>query len=275
MNVLYTILGVLMIGVLVYIAYIFTLPKPVIVITKTNTNTASLPRYADISDNQVTLKPYTTSSINGVDDYEYSMIFQNEADQDLSSVLKNKLSSQYPMTWSVHPPSSTYFQEGMRDTQEQAQEPASNPYTALTDDSLKPPDTLATEAAEREIIQTYKPKNAGDLTTYDVDDAMEIIKKIYDKKNEIPTIVKKENNVYEIVGTRKKDEKVVYEETDTEAPSTMDPTRINIPQAAADLAVDPFFSSSPDTQNDRWNYRQWTPGLQRMFAPTEPQTNWY
>ena len=104
---------------------------------------------------------------------------------------------------------------------------------------------------------------------------MEIIKKIYDKKNEIPTIVKKDNNVYEIVGTRKKDEKIVYEETDTEASSTMDPTRINIPLAPADLAMDPFFKNSPETQNDRWNYRQWTPGLQRMFAPTEPQTNWY
>jgi len=230
-----------------------------------------------------TSAPYATTPIKSVDDYEYNLVFQNESDQELSTTLRNKLMSQYPMDWTTLPPSAVQFQNGQREgfesgvLKEGFQAQTADPYSAIVDNSLTPPDTLAVERAERQILQTYQPKHVGDLTTYDVDDAMTLIKKIYEKKGEVPTVVQKEHNVYEIIGTRKKDEKIVYDETDNDAFTTADPPVIERPQAAADKSAgaDPFFRDQPDTHKERWNYRQWTPGLQRMFAPTEPREEWY
>ena len=248
-------------------------------------------RTTNVEVNQA-VAPYTTSQIMNVDDYEYSMVFENESDRELSTGLRNKLMSQYPMDWSTQPPSSSQFQQGQREMFENAPadkvvEPdgATNPYTAISDESMKPPDTLAMEQEERKIIQTYQPKHVGDLTTYNVEDAMELIRKIYDKKGEIPQVIKKNDNVYEIIGTRKKDAKIVYEETDGDAPATADPSSVAgenvtiVPQAAVDKnsAIDPFYEPNPNsnTRTGRWSYRQWTPGLERMFAPTESRADWH
>jgi len=248
-------------------------------------------RTTNVEVNQA-VAPYTTSQIMNVDDYEYSMVFENESDRELSTGLRNKLMSQYPMDWSTQPPSSSQFQQGQREMFENASadkvvEPdgATNPYTAISDESMKPPDTLAMEQEERKIIQTYQPKHVGDLTTYNVEDAMELIRKIYDKKGEIPQVIKKNDNVYEIIGTRKKDAKVVYEEMDGDAPATADPSSVAgenvtiVPQAAVDKnsAIDPFYEPDPNsnTRTGRWSYRQWTPGLERMFAPTESRADWH
>jgi hypothetical protein len=248
-------------------------------------------RTTNVEVNQA-VAPYTTSQIMNVDDYEYSMVFENESDRELSTGLRNKLMSQYPMDWSTQPPSSSQFQQGQREMFENAPadkvvEPdgATNPYTAISDESMKPPDTLAMEQEERKIIQTYQPKHVGDLTTYNVEDAMELIRKIYDKKGEIPQVIKKNDNVYEIIGTRKKDAKVVYEEMDGDAPATADPSPVAgenvtvVPQAAVDKnsAVDPFYEPNHGggSRTGRWSYRQWTPGLERMFAPTESRADWH
>lgn len=234
-------------------------------------------------------KPYATTNILNVDDYEYSMVFGNESDREVSTTILNKLQSQYPMDWSMQPPSSALYARGLKEMFENQGdenkpfEPKEDPYKNITDESLQPPDTGAVEAEERKLLQTYSPKEAGDLTTYDVEDAIELIRKIYDAKGEIPQIVKKENNVYEVVGTRRKDEKIVYEETDSSAEASEDPVEssgentIQVPQAAMDVntSLDPFYEPGGSTRTGRWNYRQWTPGLERMFAPTEPRQNWY
>jgi hypothetical protein len=235
---------------------------------------------------QQTDTPYTNAKIMNVDDYEYSMVFENESDREVSADLMNKLQSQYPMDWSTQPPSSSGFQQGVKEMfqNNKVVEPTGqNPYMDITDESLQPPDTGAMEAEERKLLQTYTPKKAGDLTTYDVDDAMALIRKIYGAKGEIPQVIKKDNNVYEVVGTRRKDEKIVYEETDDAAEASEDPSTesgentINVPQAATDMntSLDPFYESSGSTRNSKWNFRQWTPGLERMFAPTEPREKWY
>ena len=235
-----------------------------------------------------TVPPFTTARINDVDDYEYSQVFKGETDRELTQMQRNKLMSQYPMDWSTNPPSSTTFQTGLREMFEDASGsmiPMESPYTAITDDSLKPSDTEAIEKEERKILQTYQPKHLKDLTTYDIEDAKELIKKIYDVKGMIPQVVKKPNNVFEVVGTRRKDEKIVYDETCSDAPNTSSKEStaatgenvIKVPQAAVDAnaALDPFYESRPSTRQDKWTYRSWTPGLERMFAPTESKSNWY
>ncbi len=246
---------------------------------------AATPSSKEVTIQQVD-KPYTTTNILNVDDYEYSMVFENETDKEVDMALLNKLQSQYPMDWSSQPPSSAFFQAGMKEMFENPKvfEPtADDPYKNITDESLTPPDTTAVEAEERKLLQTYEPRKAGDLATYNVEDAIELIRKIYDAKGEIPQIVKKENNVYEVVGTRRKDEKIVYEETDSSAEVSEDPSAasgentIQVPQAATDVntSLDPFYEPGTSTRTGKWNYRQWTPGLERMFAPTEPREKWY
>jgi hypothetical protein len=44
-------------------------------------------------------------------------------------------------------------------------------------------------------------------------------------------------------------------------------------------STDPYYdkagAGSQGSRMDRWNYRAWTPGLERMFAPTEATDKWY
>lgn len=231
--------------------------------------------------------PYLKKAILDVDDYEYNMIFQNEGDREITKELQNKLQSQYPMDWSVQPPSSVHFQTGKKRLMESfanapvPQPKGENPYKEISGKSMTPPDTSLQEMEERKILQTYKPKSIGDLTTYNLEDAQELIKKIYDAKGLIPDVRHKDGNIYEIVGTRRKDEKIVYE--DEEAPAQEAPVQaageatITVPPVAADVSagLDPFFTPSASTKLDRWDYTKFTPGLERMFAPTYPTVEWY
>jgi hypothetical protein len=57
--------------------------------------------------------PYATDNIQSVDDYEYSMVFQNEGDRAMTKATRDLLMSQYPMDWTVQPPSSDLFQQGL------------------------------------------------------------------------------------------------------------------------------------------------------------------
>lgn len=229
--------------------------------------------------------PYVKQQITDVDDYEHNLVFQNEGDREVSKGLINKLKSQYPMDWSTHPPSSSFFQQGLQKLQEAFKDTPDHdtgidPYRDISNEALVPPDTTQQEVEERKILQTYKPKASGDLSTYNVEDAQELIRKIYDAKGLIPTVKHKENNVYEIIGTRRKDEKIVYE--DEEAAAQKAPQQaageglITVPVTAMDTAagLDPFYSTSPGSHINRWDYQKFTPGLERMFAPSKPLQNW-
>ncbi len=55
------------------------------------------------------LKPYAKQPIDGVDDYEYSLVFKNEGDRAMTKETRDLLMSQYPMDWSTQPPSSASF----------------------------------------------------------------------------------------------------------------------------------------------------------------------
>ena len=230
--------------------------------------------------------PYLKKAILDVDDYEYNLVFQNEGDREMTKALQNKLQSQYPMDWSTQPPSSAHFQAGKKRLMESftngpVANKGENPYKEISGDSMTPPDTTIEEMEERKILQTYQPKQTGDLTTYNLDDAQTLIQKIYDAKGLIPDVRHKDGNVYEIIGTRRKDEKIVYE--DEEAPAQDAPVQaageatITVPPVAADVAMglDPFFSPAAGTHIGRWDYTKFTPGLERMFAPTYPTVEWF
>jgi hypothetical protein len=230
--------------------------------------------------------PYTTDPINSLDQYELEAVFNNSGDRELKQTEINKLTRQYPMDWSGLPPNSSRFQsenakyiEGFlaSDVPDQTKQ-----FEAIGDGNLTPPDTLAMEKEEQRILSTYAPKKTEDLTTYDVDDAQTLIDKIYKPKNLIPKVVRKENNVFEVVSTRSLKDKVEYEDDLPDAPTSLKSVpeageaTIHVPPTATETAAghDPFYEPTTSTRADRSDYTKWTPGLERMFAPTYPQTDW-
>jgi len=230
--------------------------------------------------------PYTTDPINSLDQYELEAVFNNSGDRELKQTEINKLTRQYPMDWSFLPPNSSRFQsenakyvEGFltSDVPDQSKQ-----FEAIGDGNLVPPDTLALEKEEQKILSTYAPKKTEDLTTYDVDDAQALIDKIYKPKNLIPKVVRKENNVFEIVSTRSLKDKIEYEDDLHDAPASLrsvpeaGEATIHVPPTATETAAghDPFYEPTTSTRADRSDYTKWTPGLERMFAPTYPQTDW-
>lgn len=195
--------------------------------------------------------------------------------------------SQRPMDWTGLPPSSSQFQAGLRESFENAKPTVpddAKPYQNITGDLMQPPDASEMEKKEKAILQTYKPQFPPTPTSYDPRDAQELIKQIYDLKGVIPDVRHKDGtNVYEIVGVRKKDEKILFEDEEAEASdeaneNAMESTAKS-PQALGDMSrrsTDPFFDSgSKSGSGSKWNYTSWTPGLERMFAPTEDQQQWY
>ena len=135
---------------------------------------------------------------------------------------------------------------------------------------------------ERKVLQTYKPKNTSDLQTYDVDDAYKLIKKIYDAKGEVPIIEhNKDTNIYNIVGTRNKNEKIEYEDDLPVANLTdISSNQVTvIPQGAKDYLMDsdPFYDveKGANTRTGKWDYTKWSQGLERSFAPTYSLSQWY
>jgi len=230
--------------------------------------------------------PYTTDPINSLDQYELEAVFNNSGDRELKQTEINKLTRQYPMDWSGLPPNSSKFQSAQAkyvegfltsDVPDQTKQ-----FEAIGDGNLVPPDTLAMEKEEQRILSTYAPKKTEDLTTYDVDDAQALIDKIYKPKNLIPKVVRKENNVFEVVSTRSLKDKVEYEDDLHDAPASLKSVpeageaTIYVPPTATETAAsrDPFYEPTTSTRSDRSDYTKWTPGLERMFAPTYPQNDW-
>jgi len=236
-----------------------------------------------------TADPVAKGRIDSISDYEHNMIFQEESDnREISQALKNKLMSQRPMEWAGLPPSSEKFQAGLRESFENATPSVPNnpqPFTNISGENMVPPDTEGTEMEERKILQTYKPPTAEKISTYNADeDPDALIKRIYDVKGLVPTVAHKEGtNVYEVIGVRRKDEKILYE--DEEAPASKGPVqhageaKIGIPPVAWDTAAaaDPYYDKSNmggKTRSGKWDYQAWTPGLERMFAPTNANEAW-
>ena len=245
-----------------------------------------------VKDNDVILDtanaPYLNKPINSVDDYEYNLVFDNENDREITKELRNKLMSQYPMDWSTQPTSSAFFTKGQKESFENSMpiDLSQNElvYKNVSGSNLQPPDMDAIEEKERKILQTYHPKNTSDLKTYDIDDAYKLINKIYNAKGEIPTVEhSKDTNIYTIVGTRNKNEKIEYEDdlplANIEDQSGNGENTIIVPQAAKDLLMDsdPFYDAEKTamTHTGKWDYTKWSPGLERSMAPTYPLSQWY
>jgi hypothetical protein len=251
-----------------------------------------------VFDEQMNPPPYSLDPINSVDDYEYNLVFKGEGDKAMTKATRDVLMSAYPKDWTTHPPSSELFQQGLAAYKEGFADAAAkaelqlqkNPYREVDGSNMTPPDLKAAEDAERDILATYVPKKPGELTTYDLDDAEEIVKRIYTAKGLVAYTKRGDNNTITVMSTSKIDEPVVYEDEYSASASAGAPTgkdavksagegTVDVPVNIVNLGpLDPFFtpvSQEARTRSEKWDYTSWTPGLERSFAPTEPQTKWY
>ncbi len=234
-------------------------------------------------------KPYLMTPIDDLDDYELSLVFQNQGSKEASKKQISDAMTRYPMDWSVQGPNSQYFQDNQAEFEKQVASNINNPpsekmYSQINGSDMTPPDTTAMDDEEKKILQTYKPECSKGLLQYSVDDVRTLVDKIYDKRGLIPVIEKSKQaeNTWEITELKEKHPHIVWEddlERQTER-QRMDARReemIEVPYTTSDIAagIDPFFQARNPTRDGKYDYYKWTPGLERMFAPTYPIKEWY
>jgi len=229
--------------------------------------------------------------INKMDDYEYTRIFQNDSSArgELSKTTVNSLMSKNQWDWAKLPFNSEIrksaedeFVAGRKDSA--FRDPKSGVYfKAVEGFSVNPPDIGAIDEKEKATLEPFKAKTATNLLMqHDLEDVAALVKKMYDDDpNWEPVIEKVNDNEYRVSELRARPRKEHYE---GEEEQTVERAKENGNiQAAVTVEGgnnDPYFDKKGviDYANDRfWEYKdfkKWTPGLERMFAPTLETTNW-
>ena len=233
----------------------------------------------------VGVAPYATDPINSVDDYEYSMIFQNEGSRVAGKQAISDAMSRYPLEWSSLPPSSELFQEKLEGfVAAVAADSApvnTNQFNSISGQQEQPADKDALEDAEKKLLATYKPEHTKDLLNYNLKDTKKMLKKLYAKQGLIPIVEKSKQgtNVFEIVETKEINPTIVWEDDPISAVDRQiirGENRIEVPLYAKDTAagLDPFFEPRQPVTMGKHDYTKWTPGLERSFAPTYTGNGW-
>jgi hypothetical protein len=153
------------------------------------------------------------------------------------------------------------------------------PYDDINASNLQPPDLDKVEAEERKILATYNPKKSKDMMEYDPEDVKKLLDKVYKVQGKKPSYYKRDDGVIEVYETTDLEPKIWYEgeEEPKRADSGDGTDTVAVPQGVGRYAagMDPFFEPRQSTRPDRNDYTAWTPGLERMFAPTNPVEAWY
>ena len=228
--------------------------------------------------------------IDKVDDYEYTRIFQNEnsARGQLSKANVNSLITEKQLDWSNLPFNSEDRARGESDfLAERADSAHRDPKTGvffkgISGADLAPPDEDEAEIREKAALKSYEPSSATSLLEHNTEDIAEMVKKMYaEDPNWEPVVEKVGDNQFRVTELRPKPRKEKWAENQD----------MTVERAKADALVDakvdveggnndPYFDKQGviDYSNNRfWEYKdfkKWTPGLERMFAPTLDTTNW-
>ena len=218
--------------------------------------------------------PYLSSPIDSLDDYEVSTIFKNQGSKEASRKQISDAMTRYPMDWSVQGPGSQYFQDN------QEKDKNEKPLLSPAPEELLP-DTMRMDEEERKILQTYKPESNKGLLQYSVDDVKTLLERVYSKKGLIPVLNKSKQgpNIWEITELKEKNPTIVWEDdvkTERNVMTQRGEEVIEVPYTATDMAagLDPFFQSRRSVRDGKYDYTEFTPGLERMFAPTYPIKSW-
>ncbi len=244
------------------------------------------------------LKNEQTSALTPIkklDDYEYTRVFQSESGprNQLTQANQNKLLENRVLDWANLPFNSEdrakqedEFITGRMDSA--YREPKTGVFfNTMEGKSLEPPDVEAAKLREQKILAAYKPT---DISTHVIDNETEAVAKLVMKTYENdpnwePVVSKTGENAWEVTELRPKPKKERYEDGTTinAALTNGDKLAMPAPSISIDdrMRGDPYFTNDGvvDSDNSRyWNYndfKKWTPGLERMFAPTADTQAWY
>jgi hypothetical protein len=237
--------------------------------------------------------PYTTKPIDSIDQYELSAVYQRQGSKEATKEQLDQAMARHPMDWSIQGQGSQYYQENEARYSTSSEAKRANAVEGFWSDAPREmmlPDSAQQEAEERKILQTYQPEKTANLLNYSADTSegvKKLVEKLYDKRGLIPEVVpsKQGNNVWEVIEVREKNPKIVWEDDPSLLQNASERERmiarreevIDVPYMASDLAagLDPFFQKGSSVRDGRFQYNQWTPGLERMFAPTHPIKEWY
>lgn len=164
----------------------------------------------------------------------------------------------------------------------------------VSGENMIPPDLVAQDEAEKDALKTYAaPTVKTDLMAKEekeIYDVGELVKKMYSNDKNWEPVVERvggvDENTWKVSELRPKPGKKEYYENSE--PLTLGEAQkrglIVPPNPRLEITsstTDPYFTKTgvADPDNDRvWKYddfSKWTPGLERMFAPTYQTLNWY
>ena len=236
---------------------------------------------------------YAKTPIKKLDDYEYTRVFETERGSrtPISKESTSELLTNRALDWATLPFNSEDRAE-KEDTfvsgrmESGFREPESGVYFKNVN-SVEPPDMEAQHAREQKILAAYRPT---DISEHVQDSEMKkvgnLVHKMYESDPNWEPVVKKVGEYqWEVVELRPKPRKEQYEEEKSrnlalaeERGEALPPPSLSIDDR---LRADPYFDKGGvgDRDNQKyWKYddfKQWTPGLERMFAPTFDNQKWY
>ncbi len=235
--------------------------------------------------------------IDKLDDYEYSRIFESERqprNSQLSKEVKDKLLSQRILDWASLP----FNSESRADQEDEfiagrMESGFRDPKTGVFFSNMEgkqvlPPDEEALKLKEQALLAAYRPT---DITKHVLDSETErvanLVSKMYaDDPNWEPVVEKTGEHQYAITELKPKPRKEKWEDAQT-VKTALSESEDLAKNPVANIQIydrhmnDPYFDKQgiKDADNDRfWSYQdfnKWTPGLERMFAPTAETKAWY
>jgi hypothetical protein len=206
----------------------------------------------------------------------------------------NALTNRFQFDWSQLP-----FNSQARATQEQVMNQqrlegftgtVTEPfYQSISGDDMAPQDLQDIDEREKAILQQYSPKKTEDLLEHNTDDVQELVKKLYENDPDYEPVVEKvkdgEFEVTKLIPKRKKkDNQFEDERVPTVSEAIEMGQAKGVPKVQPRMEVsgmqDPYFDKTGvlDYEGDHFyrydQFAKWTPGLERMFAPTFDQNDW-
>ena len=238
-----------------------------------------------INKNKMRDMPYSKKHNMDPDDYEYSMIFQNEDLGETSEAMVNYAMSRYPLDWSLRPPSDAKFQsyrEAFIDaSQKDMRKIPSSVYDKIDGTDMIPENTQQIKEEEMKLLKTYKPETSSNLLKYSIGDVKALVDKYYGLQGLEPVLAKSSqgDNVYEIVEVKNKNEPIVWEdeyEENQQKNKMRGESQIKVPSNVAEVTAgnDPYYEARGQ-RLDKTDYTKWTSKLDRQFTPSYPAKNWY
>lgn len=247
----------------------------------------------EVLDYKHTEETSAKTPIKKLDDYEYTRVFNEEKGSrtPISKESTSALLTSRVLDWATLPFNSEAradkedtFVSGRMDSG--FRDPQSGVFFKNLD-SVQPPDMDAEHQREQKLLSAYRPT---EVSEHRIDSETQAVGKLVHEmyagdQNWEPVVTKVNDYQWEVTELRPKPRKEQYEEEKSknlalaqERGETLPPPNLSIDDR---LRADPYFDKAGVGDNDNnkfWKYddfKKWTPGLERMFAPTFDNQKWY